>query len=122
MDVMLVQYGPPHVHKTEEARSRFFSPVSMLRSSHDVKAHYDPQIFNHLVKQFSFMLRSNPETIIAGRIGTRGRIEYFFQAFGAIAILCIEMKLKVGNEEERLDAIAQAISECDGKLNNVLPT
>ena len=27
MDVMMVQYGPPHVHKTEEARSRFFSPV-----------------------------------------------------------------------------------------------
>ena len=61
------------------------------------------------------MLRNNPETIITGQIGTRGRIEYFFKAFGAIAILCIEMKLKVGNEEERLDAIAQVIAECDGK-------
>jgi hypothetical protein len=30
MDVMMVQYGPPHVHKTEEARLRFFSPVRML--------------------------------------------------------------------------------------------
>lgn len=61
------------------------------------------------------MLRNNPETIIDGRIGTRGRIEYHFKAFGAIAILCIEMKLGVGNEEERLKAIAQVIAECDGK-------
>lgn len=30
MDVMMVQYGPPYVHKTEEARSRFFSPVRTL--------------------------------------------------------------------------------------------
>jgi len=30
MDVMMVQYGPPHVHKTEEAKSRFFSPVGKL--------------------------------------------------------------------------------------------
>lgn len=106
MDVMMVQYGPPHVHKTEEARSRFFSPI-----------------FNHLVKQFTFMLRNNPETIITGRIGTRGRIEYFFKAFGAVAILCIEMKLRVGNEEERLDAVAQVIAECDGcDLNNAKRT
>jgi hypothetical protein len=30
MDAMIVQYGLPHVHKTNEARSRFFSPVRML--------------------------------------------------------------------------------------------
>ena len=73
------------------------------------------QIFNHLVKQFTFMLRNNPKTIIQGRIGTRGRIKYFFKAFGAIAILCIEWKTKIGNDPERLDAIAQVIAECDGK-------
>jgi hypothetical protein len=28
IDVMLVQYGPPINHETEEARSRFLSPVS----------------------------------------------------------------------------------------------
>ena len=28
IDVMLVQYGPPIEHSTEEARSRFLSPVS----------------------------------------------------------------------------------------------
>ncbi|KAF8224600.1 hypothetical protein L208DRAFT_1310410, partial [Tricholoma matsutake] len=102
MDVMLMQYGPPPEHLTEEARSRFFSPV-----------------FNHLVKQFGFMLRNNPETMIDGRIGMQGRIEYFFQTFGAVAILFIEMKLKVGNDADRLKAIAQVIAECDGcDLNN----
>ena len=30
MDAMVVQYGLPHAHKTNEARSRFFSPVRML--------------------------------------------------------------------------------------------
>jgi len=58
------------------------------------------------------MSRNNPET---GRIGTRGRIKYCFKVFGAVAILCVEMKPRVGNEEERLDAIAQVIAECDGK-------
>jgi hypothetical protein len=61
------------------------------------------------------MLRNNPETMINGRIGTRGRIGYYFKAFGAVAILCIEMKLGVGNEEERLKAIAQVIAECNSK-------
>ena len=61
------------------------------------------------------MLRNNPETMIGGRIGTQGRVEYFFKAFGAVAVLCIEMKFKVGNDDERLKIIAQVISECDGK-------
>jgi len=51
------------------------------------------------------MLRNNLETIIEGRIGTQGRIEYFFKAFGAIAILFIEMKLKVESDAECLKAI-----------------
>jgi len=60
------------------------------------------------------MLRNNPETIIEGRNDTQGCIEYFFQAFGAIAILFIEMELKVGNDADRLKAIAQVIAESDG--------
>ena len=63
------------------------------------------------------MLRNNPETTISGRIGTQGCIEYFLKTFGAVAIIFIEMKLKVGNDAERLEAIAQAIAECDGKLS-----
>ena len=60
------------------------------------------------------MLRNEPETMIDGRIGTQGHIEYF-KTFGAAAVLCIEMKLKVGNDDERLKIIAQVIAECDGK-------
>jgi len=57
--------------------------------------------------------------MIGGRIGTQGRIEYLFKTFGAIAILFIEMKLKIGNDKERLKAIAQVIVESDGcDLNN----
>jgi hypothetical protein len=61
------------------------------------------------------MLRNNPETIIEGRIGMQGRIEYTFNKFGAIAILFVEVKLKVGNDAERLKAIVQVIVESDGK-------
>ncbi|KIL56851.1 hypothetical protein M378DRAFT_172333 [Amanita muscaria Koide BX008] len=97
IDIMLMQYGAPPQHKTEEARSRFISPV-----------------FNHLVKQFAFMLRNKPETMIDGRIGTHGRIEYLYEAFDLVAVLCIEIKLRVGNDDERLKIIAQVIAECDG--------
>ena len=58
------------------------------------------------------MLRNNPETMGDGHIGC---IKYFFQALGTVVILFIEMKLKVGNDAERLKAIAQVIAECDGK-------
>jgi hypothetical protein len=52
--------------------------------------------------------------MIDRRIGTQGRIESF-KVFGAVPVLCIEMKLKVGNDDERLKIIAQVIAECDGK-------
>ncbi|KAF8332067.1 uncharacterized protein EI90DRAFT_3123141 [Cantharellus anzutake] len=92
IDILLMQHGPPHEHKTEEARSRFFSPI-----------------FNHLVKEFTFTLRNDPETT-----ATQGRIEYYFKAFGAVAVLFIEIQPKVFNDEERLKAIAQVIAKGDG--------
>ena len=52
--------------------------------------------------------------MISGRIKTRGRIEYYFLAFGGLSILVIEVKYKLGNANEWLDAIAQVIAECDG--------
>ena len=70
------------------------------------------QVFNHLVKQFTFILRNEPETIIDGHIGTQGYIKYFFKAFGPVVVLCIERRLKVGNDDERLKIIAQVIAEC----------
>ena len=53
--------------------------------------------------------------MIDGRIGTQGCVKYCFKTFGAVAVLCIEMKLKVGNDDERLEVIARVIAECDGK-------
>ena len=60
------------------------------------------------------MLRNEPKTMIDGHIGTQGCIEYF-KTFGPVAVLCIEMRLMVGNDDERLKIIAQVIAECDGK-------
>jgi len=34
--------------------------------------------------------------------------------FGAFSILIIEVKYVLGNDAERLNAIAQVIAECDG--------
>jgi len=44
----------------------------------------------------------------------RNNIQYF-KAFGAVAVLCIEMKLQVGSDDERLKIIAQVIADCDLK-------
>lgn len=77
--------------------------------------HLDSQISK---KHFCFMLRTEPETIIKGHVGTGGRIR--FKTFGATAIVCIEMKFKIGNDEEHVDAIAQVIVECDGTLCTLL--
>jgi hypothetical protein len=72
-----------------------------------------PQIFNHLISVFGFAFRNLPESIIEGRITKKGRVEYYFKAFGSIAVLFIEIKLTIGTAKERLDAIAQIIAECD---------
>ena len=45
---------------------------------------------------------------------TKGHIEYHFLVFGGLVILIIEVKYVLGNPEERLNAIAQVIAECDG--------
>jgi hypothetical protein len=49
-----------------------------------------------------------------GRKTTSG-IEYCFRAFGVVTILCIERKMNVGDDSERLNAIAQVIAECQGQ-------
>jgi len=60
----------------------------------------------------SFMLRNRPETIIEGK----GR-EHVFRLSGIITLVCIEARLKRGNDAERLDVIAQVIARGDGKPN-----
>jgi hypothetical protein len=56
-----------------------------------------------------------PGSTIEGRIITKGMVEYYFKTIGFIAVLFIELRLKIANGKERLDAVAQAIAECDGQ-------
>ncbi len=48
-----------------------------------------------------------------GRITIQGRIEHHFGAFGLISVLFIQMEFR--KTDERLDAVAQVIAECDGR-------
>lgn len=96
LGIVMNQYGEPRDHKNEQARSRFLAPL-----------------FNRTVALFKLTIVNTPESMIYGRITTRGRIEYYFLVFGGFSILVIEVKYKLGDADERLDAIAQVIAECD---------
>jgi hypothetical protein len=88
----------------EEATSRFLAPVRrtlLLRRNSD----HCSQIFNRLVAQFDFAFRNVSEPILDGRVTTRGKIEYYFKAFGSV----VEVELNFGSRKERMDAIAQAM-------------
>jgi hypothetical protein len=74
-----------------------------------------PEIFNRLIAIFGSVVRNRPESIIEGRITTEGRMEYLIKTIGSIAVLFIEMKLNIGSDKERLDAVAQVIAECVGQ-------
>jgi hypothetical protein len=71
-----------------------------------------------LVAQFGFAFRNLPESMLHGCVTTKGRIEYHFKAFGSVAALFIEVKLKIGSGKERMDVITQVIiAECDGQAS-----
>jgi hypothetical protein len=120
IQLAMKQYGPPDDHVNEEARSRFLAPVSL----HNNQWHENPlwltnqQLFNRTVAQFGLLIANTPESVIPGRMTTRGRIEYHFKVFGALTILFVEVKLEIGSAEERHDAIAQVIAELDGKCTS----
>jgi hypothetical protein len=77
---------------------------------------FNPQIFNRLIALFGFAFRNFPKFIIEGRITTKDRVEYYFEAIDPIAVLFIKMTPKIGNFTERLDTIAQVIAQCDGQV------
>jgi hypothetical protein len=62
---------------------------------------------------FSYTFRNIPGSSIEGRFTTGGRIEYYFVTFGSVSVLVIEVKHRIMSN--RLNAIAQAIAECDGQ-------
>src|ERR1700722_7565713 len=82
--------------------------------THHANQNLSRQSFNRLIAIFDFAFRNLPEWIIEGRITSKGRIEYYFRAFGSISVVFIEVKFAIGDTEERLDAVAQIIAECDG--------
>ena len=73
------------------------------------------QIFNRLLGQFNFAIKNTPETLLHGRISTKGRIEFQFVTFSGVTLVFVEVKLGTGSREEYLNAIAQIIAESDGK-------
>lgn len=76
------------------------------------------EILNHLIAVFGSACRNLPESIIERHITTKGRVEHYFKMTGPIAVLFIEVMLKIGSYDERLDAIAQVIAECDSQANS----
>jgi hypothetical protein len=92
------QYGPLSKHENEEARARFLSGY-----------------FKRIVALFSGLLYNKPESILEGKITTKGRIEYTFRTFGGVTVVFIEAKLDIGSQTERLNCYAQVIAECDGE-------
>lgn len=63
---------------------------------------------------FSGLIYNTPESILEGRITTRGRIEYQFKMYGGVTIVFIEVKLEVGGLIDHLNCVGQVIAECDG--------
>lgn len=54
------------------------------------------------------------------RMSTRGRIEYQFKVCGALTIVFMEIELRIGSGDERLNLIAQVIAEADGMSTSLL--
>ena len=69
---------------------------------------------------FSGLLFNKPESLLEGKITSKGRIEYQFKAFETIIVLFIEIKLEIGSFQERLNCIAQVIAEADGIFNPLI--
>jgi hypothetical protein len=116
IDIMLVQYGPPAEHETQEATSQFVSPVSILScfSDHQCTYMFHPQIFNHLIAIFGFAFKNRPVSIIEGHFTG---VEYYFTGLTicSLPILFMEVNLKTDYFTEKLDVIAQVMAECNGK-------
>jgi hypothetical protein len=53
-------------------------------------------------------------------MSVKGRIEYYYIVLGGLSLLVIEVKYILGNAQERLNAIAQVIAECDGTQPSVI--
>ena len=78
------------------------------------------QYFNRTVALFSGLIYNTPESLLEGKIASKGRMEYQFKVFGGITVLFIEVKLNIGSLSERLDYIAQVIAEANSMFNPLI--
>jgi hypothetical protein len=53
---------------------------------------------------------------MAGCVTRGGRFQYTFKALDSLAIMFVEVKLKIASNATRDKAIAQVIAGCDGEL------
>lgn len=65
--------------------------------------------------QFGSSIRNIPDA--NGRVTTRGKIKYHFKILGILSVVLVEAKLKIGSVEDRLNAVAEVIAECDGQAS-----
>jgi hypothetical protein len=72
---------------------------------------------NRLVPQFGRSIRNTQESLKKCPIATRGKVEYHFKTFGALTVVFVEAKLKIGNVEERLNVVAQVIPDRDSQTS-----
>lgn len=68
---------------------------------------------SRLVAQLNLLIKNTPESIMQGRITTKGRVEYQFKVCGALTILFVEVKMQLDGDDDQLNAIAQVIAEAD---------
>jgi hypothetical protein len=70
---------------------------------------------------FGFSFRNLSQSILDpdNRTTTKDsdRIKYYFNAFGSIPVLFIQVRLTFGGATERLNAVAQVIAECDCQVS-----
>lgn len=69
---------------------------------------------NRLVAQFRLLIKNTPESLMLGRVTTKGRIEYQFKVYGTLTLLFVQVKLHIGTLDDYLNAIAQVFAEADG--------
>jgi hypothetical protein len=64
---------------------------------------------------FGLLLKNRPETSIKGGITSGGRIEYYYQAFGGLTLLFVEVKYSLyAGGPLRNSQLAQVMAECEG--------
>ena len=120
MDILFMQFGTlvPTLMQgrlSEDARSRVLAPVSIVILGLRIffNAH---QIFNRLVAEFSGSILNRPESFMSGRIA-KDRIDYQFRTCGFLTVVFVQVDLHIGDDDDRLNAIAQVIKECDGQAS-----